>query len=56
MHRAKMMSEVMTVFSSESLAPYDIIDRVEVNLLSTEHTIGIRSWTEGLPVPKGRPR
>ena len=56
MHRANMMSEVMTVFNSESLAPYDIIVKVEVSLRSTELTVGIRSWMEGLLVPRGRPR
>ena len=46
----------MTVFNKESLAPYDIMDRVEVNLCSTEQTNDIRSSIEGLLVPRGRPR
>ena len=56
MQSAKIVSEVITVFSRESLEPYDIIDSVDVSLLSILHTIGIRSWTEGLDVPRGRPR
>ena len=53
---AKIVNEEITVFSSESLEPYDIIDSVEVSLLSMLQTIGIRSWIEGLDVPRGSPR
>ena len=56
MHSAKIVSEVITVLRRDNLEPYDIIDRVDVSLLSILQTIGIRSCTEGLEVPRGKPR
>lgn len=52
----KMVRDVITEFTSDSLASYGIIDRVAVIFLSTLHTKGIRSCTEGLVIPNGRPK
>jgi hypothetical protein len=49
-------SELMTEFSRVNLPVYDMRDEMPDNFLSSLETIGIRSVTDGLVVPRGRPR
>ena len=54
-HMAYIGSEVITEFNRVSLPVYESIDEIPSSLLSNLLTIGIRSSTDGLVVPRGVP-
>jgi hypothetical protein len=55
-HIVYMGKELITEFSRVSLPVYVIRDHIPDNLLSSLDTRGMRSDTNGLVVPRGRPR
>jgi hypothetical protein len=55
-HMANMGIAFKVVLSNVNLPIYDSIDEIPDSVLSNLDTGGIRSSTEGLVVPKGRPK
>jgi hypothetical protein len=55
-HMANIGSEFITEFSKVSRLVYDMSDEMPDSFLSSLDTRGIKSTTEGLVVPNGRPR
>jgi hypothetical protein len=55
-HMANIGSELITELSKVSLLVYDMRDEMPDSFLSSLDTSGIKSATEGLVVPKGKPR
>jgi hypothetical protein len=55
-HIVYMGKELITVLRRVNLLVYVIRDEIPGNLLSSLETKGIRSATDGLVVPKGKPK
>jgi hypothetical protein len=53
---ANIGSELITEFSKVSRPVYDVRDEMPDSFLSSLDTRGIKSATEGLVVPSGKPR
>jgi hypothetical protein len=55
-HMENIGSELITKLSKVSLPVYDMRDEIPDSFLSSLDTNGIKSATEGLVVPRGKPR